>query len=69
MRYITESTARAQRVNMNVANISRTGSVLGMQKLYGWPVGGQIRIGGFIYNVGVSEVQRLRAAGVLKGEK
>lgn len=69
MRYITEDDARRYRVNTGVGNIDKSGSVKGMQQLYGWPKGGQVRIGGYIYNVGVSEVERLRRAGVLKGER
>jgi hypothetical protein len=39
-----------------------------MQKKYGWPKGGQVRVGAYIYNVGVAEVERLRNLFILKGE-
>lgn len=69
MRYAKEADARAHGVNMEAANISATGSVRGMQARYGWKPGGQIRIGGYIYNLGVAEIQRLRAAGIVRGER
>lgn len=49
-------------------NIHVSGSVRGMQKIYGWPRGGQVRIGGYIYNVGAAAMQRLRDAGLIRGE-
>lgn len=49
-------------------NISVTGSVTGMQQIYGWPKGGQVRIGSYVYNVGTDVVQELRNRGILKGE-
>ena len=69
MRYMTEAEALRNKVNLDVANISRTGSVKGMQQKFSWPEGGQLRVGAYIYNIGVGEVNRLRRAGVLKGEK
>lgn len=51
------------------ASISVTGSLTGMRKLFGWPKGGQVRIGSWIYNVGTAEVSRLREEGLLKGER
>lgn len=68
MRYITEQDAKANRVNLDaVRSIHRTGSVRGMQDRYGWPKGGQVRVGSYIYNVGTAEVERLRNLGVLQG--
>ena len=66
MRYVPKEFA--QNVNTNVGNISVTGSVLGMQRKFGWPKGGQVRVGSYIYNVGVQEVERLRGLGVLRGD-
>lgn len=52
-----------------VGNIDASGSVRGMQKLYGWPRGGQVRCGGTIYNIGPEAVDRLRQfTGLLRGE-
>lgn len=50
------------------SNIRKTGSVRGMQKLYGWPKGGQVRCGQFIYNIGPQNVKILTDAGLLKGK-
>lgn len=68
MRYITEEEANKNRVNLAVGSIHKTGSVTGMQKKYGWPKGGQVRVGAYIYNVSVAEVERLRNLFILKGE-
>lgn len=68
MRYITEQTAKDYRVNLDVGSIHSTGSVTGMQKRFGWKKGAQVRVGSYVYNVGVAEVERLRGAGVLRGE-
>ena len=68
MRYTTKEALRRLRIDVEaVGNISRTGSVRGMQTLYGWPKGGQVRIGAWIYNIGPAAVQRLRDAGELRG--
>lgn len=70
MRYVTKAdaakhlTARMQQVG----NIHVSGSVLGMQQQFGWAKGGQVRVGSYIYNVGVAEVERLRNLHVLRGE-
>lgn len=69
MRYITEEAAKRNRVNLdNCGSIHSTGSVTGMQKRYGWKKGGQVRVGSYIYNIGCSEVERLRNLGLVKGE-
>jgi hypothetical protein len=68
MRYLLVKDARKCPRLQQVGNIDVSGSVLGMQKLFGWPKGGQVRCGGYIYNVGVTEVQRLRACRLLKGD-
>lgn len=69
MRYITEESATRNRVNLEaVGSIHRTGSVRGMQERYGWAKGGQVRVGSYIYNIGVSEVDRLRNLGALRGD-
>lgn len=69
MRYISETDAKRERVNLDsCGSIHCTGSVRGMQSRYNWPVGGQVRVGSYVYNVGVAEVQRLRDLRVLKGE-
>lgn len=49
-----------------VGNISRTGSVIGMRKLYGWPIGGQVRLGSWIYNVGSVALAQLKAANLTR---
>ena len=49
MRYVPmelESQAR-RAVNFNVGSIDKSGSVRGMQELYFWPKGGQVRLGGY----------------------
>lgn len=69
MRYIRSSDAYLVKSTLDkCGNISATGSVSGMQRLYGWKRGGQVRVGSFIYNVGPSEVARFRALGILRGE-
>jgi hypothetical protein len=71
MRYVPTSKADQARrlVNFNgCGNIDVTGSVLGMQKLYGWTKGGQVRLGGYIYNIGPHAVQLLRSRSLLRGE-
>ena len=69
MRYITEQDANRNRVNRDkCGSIHKSGSVKGMQLRFGWKPKGQIRIGSYVYNVGPSEVERLRALGVVRGE-
>lgn len=46
-------------------NISRTGSVIGMRQIYGWPKGGQVRVGSYIYNIGPANVQILKSANLV----
>ena len=70
MRYVpAENIAQASRlVNFDaVGNIDRTGSVRGMQKLYGWPRNGQVRLGGYIYNIGPEKVALLTSRNLIKG--
>jgi hypothetical protein len=69
MRYIPkdyEAEARRLVDFETCGNIDASGSVKGMQTLYGWPKRGQVRLGGYIYNVGPSSVQRLEAAGLVR---
>lgn len=69
MRYVkSDDVARASRlVDFDAyGSISRTGSVRGMQKLYGWKPKGQVRIGSYIYNVGPENVHKLNAANLLR---
>lgn len=69
MRYATEDACRRARVNLDACgSIHRSGSVAGMQARYGWPKGGQLRVGSYVYNVGAGALDRLRAAGDLRGE-
>lgn len=67
MRYTTKEGAERARVSLEVPSIHASGSVRGMQERYGWPRGGQVRVGGYVYNVGPANVEKLRRAGVLKG--
>jgi hypothetical protein len=68
--YIKIKDAEAHKIRLHdVGNIDRSGSVLGMRHLYGWPKGGQVRVGRYIYNVGVSEVERARRLGILRGTR
>lgn len=69
MRYTTKEAASRARVSLDVPNIHKSGSVAGMQKLYGWPRGGQVRCGSYVYNIGPAGVAKLRAAGALFGER
>jgi hypothetical protein len=49
-----------------VSSIDRTGSVRGMRNRFGWSKGGQVRIGGYIYNIGPNRVKKLRDMGILR---
>lgn len=55
------------RVNFNVASIDKSGSVVGMRNLFGWPKGGQVRLGGYIYNIGPVAVSILDNANLTRG--
>lgn len=68
MKYVRQEDANKVRGLNSCGNISVTGSVVGMRKLYGWPKGGQVRVGSYIYNVGVTEVERLDREGLLHGK-
>jgi hypothetical protein len=71
MRYVTQSDVtrhHLQAIFDTCGNISATGSVLGMQRQFGWPKGGQVRMGGYIYNVGPVAVAQMRSMRILKGE-
>ncbi len=68
MRYVRLDDVKPARLNLDVPNIHKSGSVLGMQRLFGWPKGGQIQVGGYIYNVGVRVVDRLRGSYFLRGD-
>lgn len=62
MRYVRKSDEKAARRLVNfdsVGNISVTGSVLGMQRRFGWQRGGQVRLGRYIYNIGIANVNKL----------
>lgn len=65
MKYIRVADAdRARRIEPRLescGNISSTGSVLGMQRRFNWPKGGQVRIGAYIYNVGPEGLAKLAA--------
>jgi hypothetical protein len=70
MRYVpAENVSRAARaVNFDgYGNIDVSGSVKGMQKLYGWPKRGQVRVGGYIYNIGPLNVAKLEALNLIRG--
>lgn len=50
-------------------NIDVTGSVRGMQNRFGWKPCGQVRCGGYVYNIGPKNVAKLRHGPVmLRGE-
>ena len=73
MRYILQTDySKANRAVSNAfeicGNISVTGSVKGMQKIYGWKPKGQVRYGRYIYNIGPWNVQVLKDRGLLKGD-
>lgn len=71
MRYITTATGKdpAIRAALDaVGNISKTGSVIGMQQQFGWPKNGQVQCGDWIYNVGTDVLAEWRKQGLLKGE-
>lgn len=73
MRYVRKKdlneARRVVRGLTDFPNIHSTGSVRGMQQIYRWPRGGQVLIAGFIYNVGTENVQKLRDAGLLRGDR
>ena len=48
-------------------NIAASGSVLGMQRQYGWPKKGQVRVGSYVYNVGPEVVERMINRGHVSG--
>lgn len=54
-------------VNFEVGSIDKSGSVVGMRNLYGWPKGGQVRLGGYIYNIGKAAVETLDNANLTRG--
>ncbi len=68
MRYVSEKAAADAKLDLSVGSIHKSGSVTGMQQNYGWQRGGQVRVGSYIYNVGVQEVERLRRLNLLRGE-
>lgn len=69
MKYVPMEVAdKARRaVNFNVASIDKSGSVVGMRNLYGWPKGGQVRLGGYIYNIGPVAVEKLDNLNLTRG--
>jgi hypothetical protein len=73
MRYVkTNDMKQANRVTRGAfdacGNISVTGSVRGMQSRFGWPRGGQVRCGAYVYNIGPHAVAELRVASLLRGD-
>ena len=70
MKYVPlEFEAKARRlVNFDACgNIDKSGSVVGMRKLFGWPERGQVRMGGYIYNIGPAAVSKLDNANLTRG--
>lgn len=70
MKYIHKDDEYAARRMVNFeacGNIDRSGSVKGMQQLYGWPKGGQVRVRGYIYNVGPTAIDKLRNHNLIRG--
>jgi hypothetical protein len=65
--YIKIDDAKKHKIDLHVGSIDKSGSVVGMRRLYGWSKGGQVRIGSYIYNIGVLEVERARRLGILRG--
>jgi hypothetical protein len=70
MRYVKKSEVPGwlESVMDSCGSIDKTGSVRGMQNRFGWKRGAQVRVGGYIYNVGVPVVERLRQQRILRGE-
>lgn len=73
MRYVkTVDMKRANQVTRGAftkcGNIAASGSVRGMQDRFGWPRGGQVRCGLYVYNIGTRAVEELRVASILRGE-
>jgi hypothetical protein len=70
MKYVRledENKARRLANFAGVGSIDKSGSVVGMQNKFGWQKGGQVRLGGYIYNVGPSAVERLKNHNLLQG--
>lgn len=70
MRYVPKANEAAARRAVNFdacGNISITGSVRGMQQLYGWTRNGQVRLGSWIYNIGPAAVEKLKGLSLLRG--
>lgn len=70
MRYVLrefEASARRLVDFDKCGNIHKSGSVLGMQRHYGWKPNGQVRLGSWIYNIGPEAVEKLNKAGILRG--
>ena len=70
MKYVPKAVEdKARRlVNFDACgNIDKSGSVVGMRNIYRWPKGGQVRLGGYIYNIGPSAVERLDNANLTRG--
>lgn len=70
MRYVLETNRHLVHGLDTCEVIGRDGSAKEMQQKHGWRRGGQVRIGGFTYNVGINEVSRLRRlkGHILRGE-
>ena len=66
-RYMTADDALASGFDFTtVGNISKTGSVLGMQQRFGWAKRGQVRVGSYVYNVGPHMVRQFEVRGLVR---
>jgi len=67
MKYVREQDAERTGVNLDVANIHKSGSVRGMCQRYGWDAGRAVRIGNYIYQLSEQDAAKVRRLGVLRG--
>jgi len=71
MKYVRkEDLDRARKVAPGLEecpNIDKGGSVRGMVQLYGWKPNEQVRIGGYIYNIGPWRMAALVNANLVRG--
>lgn len=69
MKYVRKQDAERAGINLDVANIHKTGSVRGMCQRYGWDVSRAVMVGGYIYQLSEQDAARARQLGILRGGK